>query len=297
MIPDRTSGKTPGGATVSLCPRRGSIKLTAPDGRSCVIQTNCKTWSCLSCRDRLLNSFKMRVELSCLTWVRSSLITITYKADALSLSTVASVLTKDLRELWRRWKCMYPPLQWIRVTELTKVGMPHHHLVAGPIPEPQRINCYGTSFAVVRFLSRMAHCTCLSHALSRLWWDITGESFIVHATPVISARGAAAYVSKYIAKTMYNRQAFLDLGISRRWSSSRGYPGAGRLRLAQTDRGGWVSHEYQHGPLILAWTDPEWLDTPLLERNGNDLRLRLTAKNTLKSTVNKLKGMVSVYAD
>lgn len=239
-----------------------------------------------------MNAFKMRVELSCLALARSALITVTYKRDDLTLAGVKSVLTKDWRELWRRWNLRHPRLHWLKVTELTQAGMPHHHLVAGPIPQRQRINCYGTAFEVVPFLRRMDVCPCLSHAMSRLWWDITGDSFIVHATPVISAAGAAAYIGKYVGKTMYDRSAYESLGIKRRWSSSRGHPGSGRLRLAQTEKGGWLKRSYQHGKLNFGFTANELSAPHLLVRNGQDLRLRLSALKQTKATINRLERML-----
>ncbi len=285
---------TPGYATGSVCPRRGSIKLTAPNGNSCIVETNCKTWRCLSCRDRLLNSFKMRVELGCLGLGRSAFITITYRQNESSLKDVASVLKKDWRELWRRWNSTYAQLKWLKVTELTKAGMPHHHLIAGPIPDEQRISCYGKDLEVVRFMRRMASCTCVSHAMSRLWWAITGDSYIVHAEPVLSATRAANYISKYIAKTMHSREPFEAVGIYRRWSSSRGFPGAGRLRLAQTDRTGWQRLEYQHGALNFGWTAKELSAPYLLERNGEDLRMRLTDQKSTQRAIGKLRRLIDV---
>ena len=110
--------------------------------------------------------------------------------------------------------------------------MPHHHLVMGPVDGS--IRCYGRVFDARTFLRRFADCDCLSHAFSREWKEVTGDSWIVHAVPVTGAAGAGAYMAKYLAKE-FDAERGKELGMRRRYSTSRGWPGSGKLKLAASD--------------------------------------------------------------
>ena len=123
--------------------------------------------------------------------------------------------------------------------------VPHHHLVMGTIEGA--VNCYGRSFDIRRYRRRFDACDCLSHSLARPWYELTGDSDIVHAIPVVGAEGAGGYMAKYLEKTFGMEDRLKAVGMSRRWSSNRGWPGAGRLRLKQTEDGGWAQRKYEKG--------------------------------------------------
>ncbi len=115
------------------------------------------------------------------------------------------------------------------------------HLVIGCTKET-RIRCYGNSFNVGAFLNRMSECNCMSHEFARAWSAVTdGESYIVHAIPVGSPRGAAMYLAKYMQKTFDADRSEL-LGMKRRWSTSRGWPVEKRARMSETRKGEWIRH-------------------------------------------------------
>lgn len=266
-------------ATSSRCPREGGIILIAASGEFMRMRTHCKTWRCLGCRDRLKRLFRMRVQAGCLILGRCLFITLTYKAGSQRLNDVACV-RKDWQALWRRLKLHQDPIakkKWLRVMELTKKGTPHHHLVMGGFGTDDQLRCYGPVFDVRRFRQFFDTCPCVSHRVSREWHAITGDSFICHVVPVVSPKGAGAYMGKYLLKTFDGDRA-KALGMARRWSTSHGWPGTGRLRLKQTEEGGWIKRQYKPGRLHDDQVEGD------MERTGNPLQILLQ-----KSSVTKAK--------
>ena len=80
---------------------------------------------------------------------------------------------------------------------------------------------------------------CVEHEWSHHWLDITGDSYIVDVRVVVGARGAAAYLAKYLAKGFERFSVLSDLGFKRRFTTLRNWPGFGRLRLRGTEEGWW----------------------------------------------------------
>ncbi len=58
-------------------------------------------------------------------------------------------------------------------------------------------------------------------------------------------------MGKYLGKTFGTEGRLKALGMSRRWSSSRGWPGNGRMRLAPTEQGGWKERVFEYGKLAV----------------------------------------------
>lgn len=232
------------------------------------MNTQCKTWGCLSCRDRMKALFRARVTLGCLTMAPCAFMTVTYKAESPRLQD-AQCVAKDWRALWRLLKKHHPgsrEMEWMRVMELTKKGTPHHHVVIGRTVG--QIRCWTRDgFRIDRYRSRLGKCMCLAHVWGALWQEVTGDSYIVHATPVGGAEEAGGYMSKYMEKE-FDRGRARELGMGRRWSSSRGWPGNGRRRLLQTESAGWARTSW-----AAHHVDEDLLGGPedLLERTGNDL--------------------------
>jgi len=269
-----------GAASSSYCPRSGHVILErnvlGPGTGRVRMNTNCNTWGCVGCRDRLMRLFKMRVETGISTLGRCGFITITYKAESSRLET-AGCVSRDWRALCTRLRRSQPEVaswSWFRVMELTKVGTPHHHLIMGTIPRME-INCWGTNedFDIRRFDRRFDSCECVAHRISREWEELTGDSRIVHANWVTSAQKGANYLAKYVGKE-FDAPRAAELGMARRWSSSRTWPGTGRLRLLQTERG-WDRVRFSEGHIPEAYTGgPD----SLTERNGNSLTDRIAER-------------------
>lgn len=266
----------------AACPKQGSMRLVSWDGESATVRTNCKTWRCTSCCVRMMNLFKMRIESGCLTLGRCALITLTYQADSPRLADVRCV-EKDWKALWRRLKGRRESrLKWMRVMEVTRRMIPHYHLVAGPVEG--RVRCYRDRLLVGPYLKHFSSCDCLSHRLAREWQEVTGDSYIVHAMEVTGARGAAAYLGKYLLKTFGAEGRLAALGMKRRWSSSRGWPGSGRLRMKVTDEKLWRRKLSYWTPGFLA--DDQIEDG--LERSGNEVVMALTKRNVERTQVKKI---------
>ncbi len=272
----------PGASMSPVCPRAGGMLLgkVVPGTtyeRRVRMDTNCKTWRCLGCRDRMMALFKARVITGVLRLGRCAFMTVTYKEGSRRLED-AGCVAADWRELSRQLGKESPQvkkLHWLRVMELTKKGTPHHHLVVGSV-EGHKIRCWGSDgFDVRSFRRRFGSCDCLAHEYARSWWKVTGDSWIVHGMPVSGARRAGAYLAKYMGKVLAEGR-LESVGMSRRWSSSRGWPGRGRLRLAQTTKeGGWDRTAYKSGH----WDDdvvggPE----DLLVRDGDNLTEALSVE-------------------
>ncbi len=223
-----------GAASSSDCPRKGHLLLEDWRSRRTLVNTVCNSWRCLACRDRNMARFKALVRHGCSNMGQSCFITITYKAGAERLA-VAGCVARDWKALWRLLKKSHPRLAkrpMLRVMELTKKGTPHFHLLIEL--EGERARCWGNSFSAKVYKSRLDSCECLAHVIGRAWNRVQdGESYIVHATPVSSARTAGSYLAKYMQKE-FDGERLKRLGMSRRWSTSRNWPREPRSRLEQS---------------------------------------------------------------
>jgi len=234
--------------------------------------------------------FRARVTLGVSTLERSAFMTLTYKEGSRRLED-AGCVAKDWRALWRLLNKHHPEtkaMEWMRVMELTKKGTPHHHVVIGPVKG--RIRCWPRDgFRIAKYRAGLSGgCECLAHKWGRLWKLVTGDSYIVHATAVTGAEGAGAYMAKYLVKEFDGERA-KELGMARRWSSSRGWAGNGRRRLRQTESAGWARHNWSPhhvGEDLLG--GPE----DLLVRTGNDITKRRDAEQARKRLERKVLSFV-----
>ena len=266
-----------GAAGSSDCPRAGSILLEDWKGGVVIVNTTCNSWRCLGCRDRNLRRFKAIVSSGISTLDRSSFITITYKAGTARLLD-AGCVAKDWRALWRLLKKTAPDLARLpklRVMELTKKGTPHFHLILGDVPSDRRIRCYGSSFDVRRFTDRLPLCACVSHEIARAWRRVQdGESWIVHAIPVGGAKGAAAYLAKYMQKTL-DAPRMAELGMKRRFSISRNWPSDRRVRLAvSVSAKGWHRTQWEGREVVLDEPMRAALSEEAQERRGTSQQMK-----------------------
>lgn len=91
-------------------------------------------------------------------------------------------------------------------------------------------------------------------------------------------------MAKYLLKTFGAEGRHKALGMKRRWSSSRGWPGSGRLRMKITDEKNWRRKLCHWGPGFLA--DEEIDDG--LERSGNEVVMALSERNRIRTQVSKI---------
>lgn len=260
------------------------------------METTCKTWRCLGCRDRLLSRFKMLVEHGSLVLGPCVFTTFTLKMGP-GLRRDARYVARVWREFWRRWNRGRERFEWLRVVELTEKGQPHLHVMMGPVNG--KLRCYGKEDIVAQVFKAAgkAGCGCLSHRLSDVWASVTGDSWVVHVVPVVGAGGAASYMAKYLPKGFDERDELERLGFKRRWSSTRGWPGGGRLRLRVTVEEGWNAVTF--GPKGFKGYAPVPSESTLGldDRVGTDLAVALVARNASRRVVNKLRRMLDAKDD
>ncbi len=73
-----------------------------------------------------------------------------------------------------------------------------------------------------------------------------GKSYITWTVPLVEGAGVANYMAKYLSK-WDSGDSPTSAGFRRRWSCSKGWPRAGRLRLAGTDSPGWDTVHFEPG--------------------------------------------------
>lgn len=271
------------------CKRKWTVWLKNVNGEI-QIRTTCKTWGCVACEKKMISLFRLRVEAGVLALGRCAFITLTYRLGEKGIKDADSV-AQDWKAFWRELKRSghaSRSMKWLRVVELTKKGMPHLHLVIGPVQG--NLRCYGKGpFDERRFRARLAVCTCLSHVWARAWIKVTGDSYICFVVPVVNARGAGSYLAKYLAKSLGVRKKLRSLGFVRRWSTSRGWPGNGRLRLKERN---WTRHVMYPG-----WSPrrPEGAHPPsMMERTGALPLLTASEKGARRARHGKLKSLINV---
>lgn len=272
-----------GSALLGKCDRAAYTELFTPEGRSIILPTACKTWGCVICRRKLLSLFKARVEIGVSHLGRCAFMTLTYQADSARLRD-AGCVQRDWQALWRRLKRRGHRWKWLKVTELTKQRIPHHHVVLGTIDNGKEIRCHGTTIRrgkeTSRYLDRLPSCDCVAHIFAREWMATTSDSYMCFGTAVSDAAGAAAYMGKYMQKDFLRPDR---TGKERRFSTSRDWPGGKRLRLAVTLEGGW-SHIKQWPAGSFSSTDeinPREQD--LLERVGDDITVAIALRNSKRA--------------
>jgi hypothetical protein len=210
-----------------------------------VVRTVCKTWRCEACSSRMAAMYKLRTVYGTSRLENLFITTVTYEmgkreaVDALSASTHLRKLFARLKRR-ERWK----DLAWCRVTELTKRGQVHHHLMIGGVSGIGRCQTstkskkknYKQWYEKDCLLDVLGD-ECLNHELAKTWHQVTGDSYVVDVDKVRSERGLSSYLAKYLVKSMHHWKELNKLGFKRRWNCSRNFPSPGRLRLAGSDSG------------------------------------------------------------
>lgn len=260
------------------CDRRGFSELFTPEGRSIVLPTTCKTWGCVVCRKKLLALFRARVEVGVSHIGRSVFMTITYLEGSVRLQG-AQCVQKDWQALWRNLKRAGHDWKWLKVTELTEKGTPHHHVVIGPVSGV--IRCHGKTIKKGRetyeYMKRIKWCECTAHIFSRTWQKITGDSFMCFAVAVTNSSGAGTYMSKYMQKN------FMRPTTGRRFTTSRDWPGGQRIRLAVTLAKGWSHIQRWEGSWFPNGYDLNPNEKDLLVRVGDDITMKIARRNSKKA--------------
>ncbi len=274
-----------------ICPKWGYVFLTDINGNTVILPTSCKTWGCSVCQKKLLSAFTMQVQIGIYRLGLCALITLTYKVEQWREED-AEYVTRDWRALFRQSKLLQQK-KWLKVTELTKKGMPHHHLIVGPFRKVGDITCQqGKVWSEPLHKRRILTCQCAGHQIARSWHTITHDSYIVHAEPVLSAPGVGRYLGKYLSKGYGSRGLLQALGVKRRWSCSRDYPRGirPRLRLSKPFGPGWPVVRMTSGLPLHKQSigGPEYL----MRQVGDNLALLLSARAKEHVFENKVRKVI-----
>lgn len=269
-----------GAASSKVCPRAGFIRLYSKDGGSIILPTNCKTWRCKGCRDRVRALFKKRVAIGCSKVGPSFLITLTYRQGEGAQRHAASV-QKDWSQFLKIMKKMSPEISYVKVVEATKKNQPHLHVVMGGITQKTAC-CRGKKYPrcehwTERWLGEKCE-KCIEHVMAKAWYGITGDSYVVDARPVLGAAGAGAYLSKYLVKGMDSRDVLLRLGFKRFWSCSRNWPRESPSQLLATYQRRW-----RPGKAEFVWAKDATAEVvdKVVNISDNPLNLRVAERNTI----------------
>ncbi len=120
----------------------------------------------------------------------------------------------------------------------------------------------------------------MEHELSRVWYGITGDSWVTDVREISTAAKAGHYVATYIKKGMVSWSKLEALGFERRYSRSRDWPVSGIwLRGKELP---WVSSGFEYGRpgqyeyLIAATQESKWMevrgDNLVIEYNLDAMR-------------------------
>lgn len=264
-----------GGALTKECPRAGYIRLMTMTGRVVTVPTTCKTWRCVSCRDRIRNKIKKLIAFGCLMLGQCWLITVTYRTDGWSHRDADSV-HKDWRALCKKLGKRYPQMAWFKIIEITKKGEPHLHVVMGG-------------------LGGISGRRALQKEIKAEWLTITADSYIVDVKEVYGAFGAAAYLCKYLVKAMLVWDRLEELGFKRRWAKSNNWP-VGYRALRGSDEGRWYRTQFINGGTLEARKAQEEAkaseEDPLREVVGDEVLLEMERKQRVKAIRAKMmKGI------
>ncbi len=279
-----------GMGTSDLCPRRGMVYLNPSSHEMLGIPTNCKSWRCVSCRNRKLGMVASLMQYGLSELGQTFLISITYIARLTSSGLLekfvdAQSANKDWRALVRILKKnpQYKNLTTFRIVELTKRKQVHFHLLMGGLPTTitkEKIDCGQRKDWRCCVYPR---CYCLTCEWSNIWFQVTHDSYIVHVKETFNDEGVAWYLCKYLQKSMYGpqRKDLEDLGFSRRYYRSNNWASQIQMR--------------RRGSLEKQWKRVKWepsnpnkfiiehsKDHPLMEQLGTDLAKTLQAKGRYK---------------
>ena len=206
------------------------------------------------------------------------LVSVTFRVRSQDSGKPVSYVTAEYaerhwRELVRRLKrqSRFKNLATFRVVELTKQGQIHFHVLMGGITlDDAKWSCdLNPNWALIP----KRGCTCLRCGLSAVWYNVTGDSWIVDVRKVGSREGAAWYLCKYLGKTLYGegREAIAEVGYSRRYMASGNWPRGSQMRRRGTVEKKWVRTSWARGEGVMQHTLDKSRHHSLMEQMGTDL--------------------------
>lgn len=210
-----------------------------------VVQLRCKRWGCPSCGRRRITHLTHRITDA----APSKFITLTVNPQFFESPRNAFERTSPkIQKLVQRIRRNYGTFEFVRVTEVTKKGWPHYHLMA-----------------ISKFIPQAR--------LSQWWAELTGAS-IVDIRTIKKAAHVYKYVLKYLSKQKYipwtNRRVSWSRGFFPK-KPKKTFP---TLDLVNVDRYSRPLDQYlaesRDGWEMQRYTDDCWkvrLVNPVLPRN------------------------------
>lgn len=284
-----------------FCPRAGVIWLQTEANQRYWMETKCSTWRCRGCREAVLSRFKFQVESGLLLEKDSYFITFTFRLASNGIVRDADSVGMVWRRFLRRFRELHPKMGWLKVIELTENGMPHLHVAMTGLGL-RKTACLGKLHKWPEdFPYQDCLFNCLEHEISRIWRECSGDSYITHCMPIVGAVGAAAYMAKYVGKSMYDFDPLADLGFGRRWSKSNTWPGSKRVRLRGTIEKKWMRVAWSRG--LLDATDRKLAEERnsrayWMERVGDEKSLLMEKRLNRRRLKERVKGFATqLFAD
>lgn len=246
-----------GQASRKECPRAGVAYLRASKSEpELAFETSCKSWECLSCRDRKLGLVLATIQYG--LYHRTTvayLVSVTYKGLGLSSRPVVNPVDaerarKDWRALSRILKRnpRYSKMATFRVVELTERKQIHHHLlIHGVIGNPKCRRCRPQ-----RETPPPYRCSCIQSEWRDAWYSVTKDSWIVDVTQVYNYDGVGSYLCKYLQKHMVGsvRQELQSRGFDRRYMANRNWKRAKPMQRVGTVREKWRNNRFVYGATV-----------------------------------------------
>ncbi len=200
-------GSTP--ASVALpqttCPRAQTLQAySLTFGCECLLTLPCKTWGCRVCSVQKIKALSLAVQAA----KPNRLLTLTID-PALHLSPAEAWKTtrKKVPLLVRKLRTKFGEVEYLRVTEVTKAGWPHYHLLvrSGYLPH-----------SVVK----------------SIWSEMTGAR-IVDLRQVLKSFSAYKYLVKYLSKLHKLEWTERHVSLSRGFAPKSAYDPEIKLDLAE----------------------------------------------------------------
>ncbi len=279
-----------GSGTSRICPRRGMVYLRPSPSEILGVPTNCKSWRCVSCRNRKLGMVASLMQYGLSGQGQAFMISVTYvahlkKGGQLEKFVDATSAQKDWRELVRglHRNPRNKNLAMFRIVELTRKNQIHFHLLAHGMPTKlakKEIDC---KRHLNYRLCPYPRCTCMTCEWSQAWAIVTQDSWVIKIKEIYDNEGASWYLCKYLQKDMYgpNRTLLDSLGFVRRYYRTRNWASDIQMRRRGSLEKRWQRVSWVKGPpeeLLIAQSK----DHPLMEQVGTDLAKALQQKGQNK---------------
>lgn len=280
------------------CKNGGFVRLYL-NGERITMPTICKTWSCETCQIALKQRLREMIRYGCSMDEHSYFITLTYRRTS---DTVVDA--EYVKGTWtaflRKFRQQEPKLKWFKVVEATKKGTPHLHLIMNGLGK--RIPCDSGKDGngvcahewTKRYMQKSCKKDCLEHQIGKLWMEVTGNSYVVDARQMLTAGGAAAYLTKYLTKNFLSWYNLQELGFQRRWSCSRNWPRRPGDKLVVTGL-----HAWDHVEIVKSWDSEGYsqLMAEVEESKESELIKRVDDSGYLYRREQALKGQVKRLAN